>query len=294
MTATPPRSRARRRRRCAASTGSRAARSGRTGRPRGSRGRSRRRARSYGHATAAALRRPGSNTDAETPAPASASASPAHAGHGASGNEVAGGGRTTRGAATNRGARTGAARGATSGAARGAATGPARATNRGPARGGRAIRGPRGARPSGTGLVGSTRNRSGLAYPNRVPSRRTPRWRPAWSDDGATVPIVAPRETVPARAAIVASGMWVTRHGPHTTVTMPLAPIRPANATRPPQAARTGVPGAAAKSTPRWRPASKGRPGSKSRVRSPATGAMRTRASASTCARLSAPRRHPA
>ena len=67
--------------------------------------------------------------------------------------------------------------------------------------------------------------------------------------------------------------MCVTRHGPQRTVTIPSPPIRPANTTRPLHAARTGVPGAAAKSTPRWRPPSNGRPGSNPRADSPGTGA---------------------
>ena len=81
-------------------------------------------------------------------------------------------------------------------------------------------------------------------------------------DEAASVPTTAPRETSrPDRAVIVASGMCVTRHGPQRSVTTPpLDPIRPANATGPVHAARTGAPGAAARSTPRWRPASNGRP----------------------------------
>ena len=102
-----------------------------------------------------------------------------------------------------------------------------------------------------------------------------PRWRPSWAADRAVVPTTAPRDTSwPARTLIVASGMCVTRHGPQRSVTMPpLEPIRPANATGPVHAALTGAPGAAARSTPRWRPASNGRPGSNPRVTSPGTGA---------------------
>jgi hypothetical protein len=51
------------------------------------------------------------------------------------------------------------------------------------------------------------------------------------------------------------------RHLPQRTLTVgPLEPAVPAKTTRPVQAERTGSPGRAAKSTPRWRPAAKGSP----------------------------------
>ncbi len=63
---------------------------------------------------------------------------------------------------------------------------------------------------------------------------------------GATVPSASPRSAVsPARTAIVPSGRWVTRHGPHDErhdAGRSRRP-RPANATRPLQGARTREPG---------------------------------------------------
>ena len=144
--------------------------------------------------------------------------------------------------------------------------------------------GGRGAGPSGGDAPGQEPQRVDVAEPRAVAAHAEMQARrgPA---SGATVPMTAPRLAKP-RAAIVASGMCVTRHGPQRSVTIPSAPIRPANATGPVHAARTGVPGAAARSTPRWRPPSNGRPGSNPRVGSPGTGANSASRTMSMLARL--------
>jgi hypothetical protein len=120
---------------------------------------------------------------------------------------------------------------------------------------------PRGARPRGEGPVGrDAKKRRGSTYPNRAPSRRTPRWRPPWAVDRARRPSrVRVLTCAPRWTKIVDRGNTVARQWPHSTVTTPpLDPMRPATATRPAHGDRTTDPPGARRSTPRCRPPSYG------------------------------------
>ena len=166
-------------------------------------------------------------------------------------------GATTRGAAPRRAALTRGARPAARRVARraGSRARRARAARRGATRALRAAGRLARARPAPVGGAAAGEERQRVDVGEAVARAADAEVQARVALVAADVPSARPRRCARRRAtAIVASGRWVTRHAPQRSVTTPLR----AHATRPAQAARTGAPGGAAKSAPRWRPAANG------------------------------------
>ena len=159
---------------------------------------------------------------------------------------------------------------------------------RGPARTGRRTS---GAGPSGSGRRatgsggGSARGApassdSGSTYAS-VTRSRAPRCTCGCGLARPTVPTRAPGTTTcPRRTAAAARCWYVATSRPQRTLTVsPPRGTRPAKLTRPPQAARTRVPGGAARSTPRcWPAAKRSPPTANARSTGPSTGRSHPRA----------------